>query len=62
MSPVPTYLGKLRDVVKNEVVKKDMYDELVNNFNAIDTGELVKKEIIMLRSKILKIKYQVLLA
>ena len=62
MSPVPTDLGKLRDVVKNEVVKKDMYDELVNNFNAIDTGELVKKEIIMLRSKILKIKYQVLLA
>ena len=28
-------LKKLNDVVKKEVVKKDVYDELVKNFNAI---------------------------
>ena len=39
-------LSKLSDVVKNEVVKKAVYDELVQKVNAIqpaDTGNLVKK-------------------
>ena len=38
-----------------------MYDELIKKFNAIDTSKLVKKHIIVLRSRILKIKYLVLL-
>ena len=47
--PVPTDLNKLNDVVKNKIVKKDVL-------------ELVKKQIMMLRSMRLKVKYLVLLA
>ena len=41
----PEDLSKLSDVVKNEVVKKTVYDELcrkVNDIQTIDTGNLVK--------------------
>ena len=41
--PVPTGFSKLNDVVRNEVFKKDIHDELLNNVNAIDTSGLVKK-------------------
>ena len=41
--PVPTDLRKLTDVVKNDVVKKTVYDQLVTKVNAIDTTELVTK-------------------
>ena len=34
---------KLSDVVDKEVVKKDVYDELVKNVNDIKTNELAKK-------------------
>ena len=55
-------LSNLSNVVKNDVVKKTVYDKLVKKVNAIDIGGLVKKkQIIMLKSKILKIKYLVLL-
>ena len=36
--PVPVDLGKLSDVVKNDVVKKTIYDKLVAKLNSIDTG------------------------
>ena len=36
-------LSKLIDVVKNDVVKKTVYDKLVKKFNAIDISGLVKK-------------------
>ena len=39
-------LSKLRDVVKNEIVTKTLYDELAKNVNAIettDTSNLAKK-------------------
>ena len=40
----------------DEIIKNDVYDELVGKVNVIDTREIVlKKQIIMLRSKILKI-------
>ena len=39
--PVPVDLSKLRDVVKNDVVKKDVYDKLVTKVNAIDTSRFV---------------------
>ena len=46
--PVPTDLSKLRNVVKNDVVKKDVYDKLVAKVNAIplnniDTSKFVLK-------------------
>ena len=57
----PADLSKVSNVVKNDVVKKAEYDELMKKVNAIDTSKLLKKQIIMLRSKTLKIKYLVLL-
>ena len=36
--PVPVDLSKLSDVVKNNVVKKDVYDKLVTKVNNIDTS------------------------
>ena len=44
--PVPTDLSKLSDVGNNEVIKKNVYNELVKNINAIktvDISDLVKK-------------------
>ena len=35
--PVPVDLSKLSEVVKNDVVKKDVYDKLVAKLNNIDT-------------------------
>ena len=37
LAPVPTDLSKLGNVVKNDVVKKFVYDKLVTKVNAIDT-------------------------
>ena len=39
--PVPVDLSKLSDVVKNGVVKKDLYDKLVTKVNNIDTNGFV---------------------
>ena len=41
--PVPVDLSKLSDVVKNDVVKKNVYDKLVPKVNNIDTSGLVLK-------------------
>ena len=41
--PVPVDLGKLSDVVKNNVVKKTAYDKLVAKVNNIDTSDFVLK-------------------
>ena len=41
--PVPTDLSKLSNVVKNDVVKKTVYDKLVAKVNAIDTSDFVLK-------------------
>ena len=43
LKPVPSDLSKLIDVVKNDVVKKTVCDELLTKVNAIDTSELVIK-------------------
>ena len=40
---VPAVLSKLSDVVKNDVVKKSVYDELVAKLNRIDTSAFVLK-------------------
>ena len=41
--PVPIDLSKLSDVVKNDVVKKTMYNKLVAKVNNIDTTDFVLK-------------------
>ena len=41
--PVPVDLSKLSDVVKNDVVKKTVYDQLVAKVNNIDTSDFVLK-------------------
>ena len=43
LNAVPVDLSKLSDVVKNDVVKKDVYDKLVNKVNNIDTSGFVWK-------------------
>ena len=41
--PVPVDLSKLSDVVKNDAVKKAVYDKLVGKVNNIDTSRFVLK-------------------
>ena len=41
--PIPVDLSKLSDVVKNDVVKKTAYDELVDKVNKVDTSRFVLK-------------------
>ena len=43
LAPVPVDLSKLSDVVKNDVVKKDVYDKLVAKVNSIDTSGFALK-------------------
>ena len=43
LAPVPVDLSKLSDVVKNDVVKKTVYDKLVAKVNNIDTSDSVLK-------------------
>ena len=53
----PTDLSKLSYAVQNEVVKKGLYDELVQKATVIDTNELVKK--IYYNTKINEIKDEI---
>ena len=41
--PAPVALSKLSDVVKNDVVKKTVYNKLVAKVNSIDTSVFVLK-------------------
>ena len=43
MVPVPVDLSKLNDVVKNDVVKKTVYNKLVAKVNNIGTSRFVLK-------------------
>ena len=43
LTPVPSDLGKLSNVVENRVVKKTEYDKLVNKVNGIDTTNFVSR-------------------
>ena len=43
LAPVPVDLSKLSDVVKNNVVKKTVYDKLVAKVDNIDTSDFVLK-------------------
>ena len=41
--PIPVDLSKLSDVVKNDVVKKTVYNKLVAKVDDIDTSDFVLK-------------------
>ena len=41
LAPVPIDLSKLSDVVRNDVVKKAVYDKLAAKINNIDTNDFV---------------------
>ena len=41
--PVPADVRKLSDILKNDVVKKTVYDKLVAKVNSIDTSGFVLK-------------------
>ena len=41
--PVPTDLSKLSNVVKNDVVKKSVYNKLVAKVDNIDTSRFILK-------------------
>ena len=41
--PIPVDLSKLSDVVKNDVVKKTVYNKLVAKVDHIDTSDFVLK-------------------
>ena len=43
LAPVPVDLSKLSDIVKNDVVKKAVYDKLVAKIKSIDTSAFVLK-------------------
>ena len=43
LTPVPNDLAKLRNVVKNDVVKKTEYDKLVATVNDTDTTNFISK-------------------
>ena len=43
LATVPVDLSKLLDLVKNDVVKKDLYDKLAAKVNNIDTSDFVSK-------------------
>ena len=43
LAPVPVDLSKLSDVVKNDFVKKTVYDKLAAKVNNIDTSNFVLK-------------------
>ena len=59
--PVLVDLNKLKDVVKNEVVKKTVYDKLVAKLNSIDTSAFVLKTKYDTDKKVLEIKSLVLM-
>ena len=41
--PVPNDLSKFSNFVKNDVVKKDVYDKLVTRVNSLNTSGFVLK-------------------
>ena len=43
LAPVPIDFSKLSDVVKNDIVKKAVYDKLAAKVNNIDTSDFVFK-------------------
>ena len=53
-------MSKLSDVVKNDVVKKDIYDKLVAKVNNVDTSDFVLKTYYQTDKKELEKKFLML--
>ena len=49
LAPVPVDLSKVSDVLKNDVVKKNVYDKLVAKANNIDTSDFMLKSIWLIK-------------
>ena len=49
LAPVPVDLSKVSDVLKNDVVKKAVYDKLVAKANNIDTSDFMLKSIWLIK-------------
>ena len=49
LAPVPVDLSKVSDVLKNDVVKKTVYDKLVAKANNIDTSDFMLKSIWLIK-------------
>ena len=45
LAPVPVDLSKLSDIIKNDVVKRTVYDKLVAKVNSIDASDLKQNRI-----------------
>ena len=56
LTPFPNHLGKLSNVVKNDVVINTEYNKLVTKVDNIDTVNFVKKPNMKRMRQILKIK------
>ena len=54
-------MSKLSDVVKNDVVKKDIYDKLVAKVNNVDTSDFALKTYYQTDKKELEKKFLMLL-
>ena len=60
LAPVPVDLSKLSDVVKINLIKKDVYDKLVAKVDNIDTNDFVLKLSITLTKQNEKRKFVIL--
>ena len=49
LAPVPVDLSKVSDVLKNDVVKKTVYEKLVAKANNIDTSDFMLKSIWLIK-------------
>ena len=49
LAPVPVDLSKVSDVLKNDVVKKTVYDKLIAKANNIDTSDFMLKSIWLIK-------------
>ena len=61
LAPFPVDLEKLSNVVDNDVSKKTAYDILVKKTMLSILVDLLVKQVVIQSSKILKVKYLVLL-
>ena len=57
--PFPVDLSNLSDIVKNDVVKTNVYDKIVAKVNSIDTSALVLKSMILINQN-KKVKFLIL--
>ena len=60
LKATPINLSKPSNLVIKQVIKKSKYDDLFKNVHNTDISSVLSKQIIMQRTKLLKIKYLIL--